>query len=118
MYKIEYWNPDGTGINGTDPWVSDPVPEGRLGEVLKKMRANGCGIVNVIDMGESVYFTQEEIQMLHIACTGYGEELSRIVKCLPGESAGILDNLLVKAAEYKELVAKISGYMENAGTPK
>ena len=117
MYKIEYWNPDGTGINGTDPWVSDPVPEERLGEVLKKMRANGCGIVNIIDMGESVYFTQEEIRMLRIACTGYGEELSRIVS-LQGENTGTLDSLSAKAAEYKGLAAKISGYMEDAGTPK
>lgn len=118
MYKIEYWNPDGTGIDGSNPWVSDPVPEERLETVLEKMRANGCSIVNVIDMGESVYFTQKEIRMLHTACTGYGEELSRIVKFLPGESAVILDNLLAKAAEYKELAAKISGYMANAEIQK
>lgn len=117
MYKIEYRNPDGTGIDGTDPWVSDPVPEERLEAVLEKMRVNGCSIVNVIDMGESVYFTKEEIRMLHIACVGYGDKLSQIIKCLPRESAEVLDGL-VKAAEYKELAAKISGYMENAETQK
>lgn len=82
------------------------------------MSANGCSIVNVIDMGESVYFTKEEIRMLHIACVGYGDKLSQIIKCLPRESAEVLDGLLVKAAEYKELAAKISGYMENAETKK
>lgn len=114
MYKIEYRNPDGTGIDGTDPWVSEPVPEERLEAVLEKMRANGCSIVNVTDIGESVYFTQGEIRMLHIACMGYGEELSRIVKCLPGESIGTRGSLSVKEAEYKELAAKISGYMVDA----
>lgn len=118
MYKIEYRNPDGTGIDGTDPWVSDPVPEERLETVLEKMRVNGCSIVNVIDIGESVYFTKEEIRMLHIACTGYGEELSRIVKCLPGESTRTLDSLSARAEEYKELAAKLSGYMVDAGAPK
>lgn len=118
MYKIEYRNPDGTGIDETDPWVSDPVPEERLEAVLEKLRANGCSIINVIDMGNIVYFTGEEIQMLHVACIGYGEKLSQIIKCLPGESAAVLDGLSVKAAEYKELEAKISGYMVNAEIQK
>lgn len=118
MYKIAYRNPDGTGIDGTDPWVSDPVPEERLETVLEKMRANGCSIVNVIDMGESVYFTGEEIRMLHTACTGYGEKLSRIVKCLLDESVGSLDSLPARAAEFKVLAGKLAGYMEDAETQK
>lgn len=83
--------------------------------MLKKMRANGCGIVNVIDMGESVYFTKEEIRMLHIACVGYGDKLSQIIKCLPRESAGTLDSLSARAAEFKVLAGKFAGYMEDAG---
>lgn len=118
MYKIAYRNPDGTGMDESNPWVSDPVPEERLEAVLEKMRANGCSIVNVTDIGESVYFTQKEIRMLHTACTGYGEELSRIVKCLLDESVGSLDNLLARAAEFKVLAGKLAGYMEDAGTQK
>lgn len=118
MYKIEYRNPDGTGIDGTDPWVSDPVPEERLEAVLEKLRANGCSIINVIDMGESVYFTGEEIQMLHVACIGYEDKLSQIIKCLPGENAGILSSLSARAAEFKVLAGKLEGYMEDAGTQK
>lgn len=118
MYKIAYRNPDGTGIDGTDPWVSDPVPEERLETVLEKMRANGCSIVNVIDMGKIVYFTGKEIRMLHVACIGYGDKLSQIIKCLPGESAGTLDSLSTRAAEFKVLAGKLAGYMEDAGTQK
>lgn len=102
-------------MTGLLSWVSDPVPEGQLEEVLEKMRVNGCIIVNIIDMGESVYFTGKEIRMLHVACIGYGDKLSQIIKCLPCESAGTLDSLSARATEFKVLAGKFAGYMEDAG---
>lgn len=115
MYKIEYRNPDGTGPNGTDMWISDPVPKERLETVLEKMRSNGCSIVNIIDMGESVYLTGEEMQMIYAACTYYGEKLFQVIRSFPDEKPDIFGDLSARAAGFGRLAGKIIGYMEDAG---
>ena len=115
MYKIEYRNTDGTGPNGTDMWISDPVPKERLEAVLEKMRSNGCSIVNIIDMRESVYLTEEEMQMIHAACTYYGEKLSQVIRSFPDEKPDIFGDLSARAAEFYRLAGKVTRHMEDAG---
>ena len=114
MYKIEYWNPDGTGFSKTEPWVSEPVTKERLNDALENMKAKGCTIVNVIDMGDDISFTQGEMQMLYAACMSYGDKFSHIiVRHIPYEDAGIVKNLSERAADFCNLAVKITGYMEN-----
>lgn len=112
MYKISYWNSDGTGINENEPWVSDPIAEDRLKDSLERMKANGCSVVNIIDIGEVMYFTGEEIRMLYRACTDYGDGLLRIAEGLFGEDPGISGSLSERAAIFRELEGKIEGYIE------
>ena len=84
MYKIEYWNPDGKGFSKTEPWVSEPITKGQLNGALEHMKARGCTVVNVIDMGVGISFTQNEIQMVYAACMDYADRLCRIGEtCLP-----------------------------------
>lgn len=111
MYKIEYRNPDGTGFDETEPWVSEPVSEEQMEMVLEKMKSKGCTVVNIIDMGESVFFTQEEVQMLYAACMDYGGKLAKIVKNLPNEREEISSGLSTRAAEFRKFAEKITGYM-------
>lgn len=115
MYKIEYKNPDGTGPSGTDMWISDPVPKERLEAVLEKMRSNGCSIVNIIDIGESVYLTEEEMQMIHVACKDYRAKLLQVIQGFPDEKPDIFGDLSARAAEFGRLAGKVTGYMEDAG---
>lgn len=78
------------------------------------MKAKGCTIVNVIDMGDDISFTQEEMQMLYAACMSYGDKFSHIiVRHIPYEDAGIVKNLSERAADFCNLAVKITGYMEN-----
>lgn len=110
MYKIEYRNPDGTGFDETEPWVSEPVSEEQMEMVLEKMKSKGCTVTNIIDMGENVFFTQAEIQMLYAACMYYGDKLTKILKNLSNEEE-ISSGLSARAAEFWQLVEKITGYM-------
>lgn len=109
MYKIEYRNPDGTGFNKTDPWISEPVREDHLEAVLEKMRLNGCNVVSVVDIGEGVYFTREEMQMIHVACKDYRAKLLQVIQGFPDEKPDILSGLSARAAEFDRLAGKSQG---------
>ena len=86
------------GFSKTEPWVSEPVTKERLNDALENMKAKGCTIVNVIDMGDDISFTQGEMQMLYAACMSYGDEFSHIiVRHIPYEDAGIVKNLSERA---------------------
>lgn len=58
-----------------------------------------------------INFTQEELQMLNIACLSYSEKLSAIIKSIPFEKN--TDGLDARAKEFWELGVKIAGYMED-----
>lgn len=116
MYKIEYWNPDGKGFSKTEPWVSEPITKGQLNGALEHMKARGCTVVNVIDMGVGISFTQNEIQMVYAACMDYADRLCRIGGNMPSGERGMINRLSDRAREFWNLTAKMSEYMESGHT--
>lgn len=57
-------------------------------------------------------FTQEELQLLYVACMNYGDKLSQILKSIPSEGEIVLDKLSDRAKESWNLARKITEYME------
>lgn len=60
-------------------------------------------------MEGKIKFTQEELQLLYVACVSYGDNLSDIIKSIPNEGTDKLSN---RAKESWNLAKKITEYME------
>lgn len=63
-------------------------------------------------MDVKIIFTQEELQLLYVACMSYGDKLSAIIKSIPNEGEDITDRLSDRAKGSWNLARKITGYME------
>jgi hypothetical protein len=68
-------------------------------------------------MNDKIQFTQEELQLLDIACMSYSSKLSEIAKSIPFEEPLVsgsanVDGLARRAKKFWELSVKIAGYME------
>lgn len=61
-------------------------------------------------MDNRINFTQEELQLLYVACMSYGNKLSEIVKSIPNEET---DKLSDRAKDSWNLARKITEYMED-----
>lgn len=61
-------------------------------------------------MDNKIPFTQEELQLLYVACMSYGDKLAEIIKSIPNEET---DKLLDRAKESWNLARKITEYMED-----
>ena len=69
--------------------------------------------MNVIDIGDKIPLTQNEIHMLYAACMSYGDKLSGIIKSIPNEET---DTLSDRAKEFWGLAIKINEYMDSDHT--
>ena len=54
-------------------------------------------------------FTQEELQLLYVACMSYGDKISGIIKSIPNEET---DKLSDRAKDSWNLAQKITEYLE------
>lgn len=63
-------------------------------------------------MDNRIKFTQEELQLLYVACISYGDKLSEIKKSIPNEEENIVNGLADRAKDSWNLARKITGYME------
>lgn len=57
-------------------------------------------------------FTQEELQLLYVACMSYGDKLSGIIKSIPNEEENVVNRLSDRAKDSWNLARKITEYME------
>lgn len=64
-----------------------------------------------IIMDDRIRFTQEELQLLYVACMSYGDKLSEIIKSIPNEEENIVNGLSDRAKESWNLARKITGYV-------
>ena len=63
------------------------------------------------DMDKRINFTQEELQLIHVACMMYGNELSDISKKY-SPTEGMSESLRGRAAEFWNLGKKIKAHVE------
>ena len=63
-----------------------------------------------IIMDNRIRFTQEELQLLYVACMSYGDKLAEIIKSIPNEETNKLSD---RAKESWNLARKITEYMED-----
>ena len=61
-------------------------------------------------MDNKIPFTQEELQLLYVACMSYGDKLAEIIKSIPNEETNKLSD---RAKESWNLARKITEYMED-----
>ena len=66
-------------------------------------------------MDRILEFTQEELQLIYVACMSYGDKLVEIKKSIPDEEKILLDNLADRAKESWNLARKVTEYMEDKG---
>lgn len=65
-------------------------------------------------MENTINFTQEELQLIYVACMGYGDKLAEIKKTIPNEDEMILDRLADRAKDSWNLAKKVSGCMQES----
>ena len=65
-------------------------------------------------MENTINFTQEELQLIYVACIGYGDKLAEIKKTIPYEDERITDRLADRAKAGWNLEKKISGCMQES----
>lgn len=63
-------------------------------------------------MDNKINFTQEELQLIYVACDSYIGKLDEIIKCVPNREEVIRDVIGKKANEYFRLSKKIIEHME------
>ena len=56
-----------------------------------------------------IALTQEELQLLYVACMSYGDKLSEIIKSIPNEET---DKLSDRAKSSWNLARKITNYID------
>lgn len=64
-------------------------------------------------MDNRIRFTQEELQLLYVACMSYGDKLSGIIKSIPNEEENVVNRLSDRAKASWNLARKITEYMED-----
>ncbi len=62
-------------------------------------------------MDNKIKFTEEELQLIYVACMSYGDKLSEIIKDIPNEVENIVNGLYDRAKESWNLARKITEYM-------